>query len=211
MCGRIAQTETPEELADLLGVSRGLEEVSHLGPSFNVPPSRTLPGLAAAQDGGAKWSAFEWGMLPSWGNFRRPVINARCETAHEKPMFRHAFRSRRCVIPVSAYYEWLAGPGSKQPYCIRPVGGSPMLLAGLYTGRQCVIMTRAARPDIAHIHDRMPVAVSRPLLEVWLQEYEAASAAFAEADQMELEFFRVTRRVGSPRFNSPQCLDPAGG
>ena len=209
MCGRIAQTETPEELADLLGVSRGLEEVSHLGPSFNVPPSKILPGLTLDLDGGAKWAAFEWGMLPSWGNFRRPVINARCETAHEKPMFRHAFRSRRCVIPVSAYYEWLTGSGGKQPYCIRPADGSPMLLAALYTGGQCVILTRAARPDIAHIHDRMPVAVSR--LEVWLHELKAAVAAFAEADRMELEFFPVTRRMGNPRINGPQCLDPAGG
>lgn len=208
MCGRIAQTETPAELADLLGVDSGLERVNHLRPSFNIPPSRVLPALAGACDGGIQWSAFEWGMQPSWSNLRRPVINARCETAHEKAMFRQATHSRRCVIPATAYYEWRIGPHGKQPYCIRPTDGTQMLLAGLYTGMQCVIMTRAARHDLAHIHDRMPVAITRPLVDAWLHEYEAAPAAFAAADQIELDFFPVSRRVGNPRFNSPQCLEP---
>ena len=208
MCGRIAQTETPEELAELLGVELGLDQVSHLSPSFNVPPSRTLPALTAAKQGSVQWSALEWGMLPSWANFRRPVINVRCETAHLKPMFKHSFRSRRCVIPAAAYYEWLAGPGGKQPYCIRRGNNLPLLLAGLYTGGQCVIMTREARTDIAHIHDRMPVMITQSMVEVWLHEFDAALAAFNEANTLEIEFYPVSRRVGSPQFNGSQCLEP---
>ena len=208
MCGRIAQTETPEELAELLGVHTGLDQISDLRPSFNVPPSRMLPGLVTAPGGGLQWTALEWGMLPSWSKFKRPVINARCETAHAKPMFKHAFRSRRCVLPATAYYEWLSGPGGKQPYCIRMTTRIPLLLAGLHQGGQCVIMTREARPDIAHIHDRMPVALDRSMVELWLDQYDAAQAVFREADNMDLEFYPVTRRMGHFKFNDPSCLAP---
>ena len=208
MCGRIAQTETPEELAELLGVDLSLKEVQHLTPSFNVPPSRTLPSLIAANERQVQWSSLEWGMLPSWASFRRPVINARCETVHEKAMFKHALQSRRCVIPAAAYFEWKVGSQGKQPYCIRRANGEPLLLAGLYTSGQCVIITRTAREDIAHIHDRMPVAIERSYIEPWLLEPKAASATFSVADQIDFDFYPVTKRIGSPRFDDPQCLEP---
>ena len=207
MCGRLAQTRTPDELAELLGVMVGLNAISVIHAAYNVPPTSILASLVATGKYRVQWVPLQWGMVSSRAKNRRPVINARSETVHKKPMFRYSFRSRRCVIPVTAYYEWLSGATGKQPYCIRMASGEPLLLAGLYSGNQCVILTRAARDDIAYIHDRMPVAIPRMLIEQYLHEQNAAYAAFEAAESLHLQVYPVTPRVGNPRYNTPSCLE----
>ncbi len=208
MCGRIAQIDTPDELAELMGITDGLESLDHVQTAYNVPPSSKLASLVAGAERGIKWVPLEWGMRPSWMKSKRAMINARCETVNQRPMFKRSFASRRCVIPATAYYEWLLGPRGKQPYCIRTSSREPLLLAGLYAGGQCVILTRAARDDLAFIHDRMPVAMPREWISPYLQDLTAAFASFTAADALDLVYYPVTRRVGSPRFNTPECLEP---
>ncbi len=203
MCGRIAQTHTPEELTELLGVTEGSSRLGGLEPSYNVPPSLELPALVSSEAGTA-WECFVWGMAPSWKG--RPVINARSETVAEKPFFRRSFRERRCVVPVTAYYEWKA---RGEPWCIRPAGPKPLLLAGLYARGACVVLTRAAREDLAEIHHRMPVAMPHDLVEPWLEDERAAPHVFEATLSLRLRAYRVARSVGSPRFNTPACLEPA--
>lgn len=208
MCGRIAQTQTPEELAELLGVQMGINTLADVTPSYNVAPSSEIIALCLSAYGDEMWTTLQWGMLPHWARFKRPVINARMETVGSKPMFRNSFLKRRCVIPVTAYYEWLSTPTGKQPYCIRLENDVPLQLAGLYLDNQCVILTRPAQDDIAFIHHRMPVILGSEMIREYLSTMEFAIDAIELHSNTRLQTYPVNRRVGSPRYNSPDCLNP---
>ncbi len=201
MCGRIAQAHTPDELTELLGFTEGADNLREVRASFNLPPSQLMPALVPFSTAAA-WRSFVWGIEPKWKG--RSVINARSETVAEKPFFRRSFQERRCVLPATAYYEWRA---RGEPWCIRPKANEPLLLAGIHCGGQCVVLTRAARPDLAFIHDRMPVAMPSDLLLPWLHDEESAPHVFAAALEVPLHAYRVSSSVGSPRFNTPACLE----
>jgi putative SOS response-associated peptidase YedK len=115
----------------------------------------------------------EWGLLPHWSRARdraqRP-INARAETIAISGLFQEAFARRRAIVPASAFYEWKAIEGGKQPYAIARVDGQPMAFAGLWEAlrqpggailRTFAIITTDASPDIVGLHDRMPVILER--------------------------------------------------
>ncbi len=136
------------------------------------------------------------------------MINARSETVRDKPLFKRAIRHRRCVIVSTAYYEWLPTSNGKQPYCIRAVDHGPLLMAGIYENATCAIMTRAARSDLQHIHDRMPVLLPRVLVDHYIAEFAVTQAAIDAAELLPLCSYPVTHRVGSPRFSGPECMTP---
>ena len=112
--------------------------------------------------------AMEWGFELEG----RRVINARSETAGEKPLFRESMASRRCLIPMSAYFEWESRGKEKIKYRITPQGNGPHCLAGLYRfeekGPVFTVLTREAAPEIAFIHPRMPVILPYAAREDWL-------------------------------------------
>ena len=209
MCGRIAQAHTADELQRLLGITVGAESLSRVRVAFNVPPTAVLPALTAGEHQ-LEWSALRWGLRPSWMRKGRPVINARCETVREKPMFKRAVRHRRCVVVATAYYEWLPTSAGKQPFCIRAPDRAPLLMAGIFENESCVIMTRAARGDLAYIHDRMPVLLPPSLVGPYVTDYGALGAAIEAAHGLALDAYKVTRRVGNPRFDEPSCMEPIG-
>lgn len=208
MCGRIVQSDTSEDLVALTGIKRGADCLFDAEPSYNVAPGSRITGLRINGPRGAEWDTFMWGILPAWSKGKHPVINARLETVTQKPMFRNAFQSRRSVIPVTAYYEWQSVSGSKQPYCIRTRNRFPLLLAGLYTENECVIITRTARSDISFIHDRMPVILNLEMAVIYLHRADMAYEIIAEENPLELDIYPVTKKIGNPTFNDPQCLTP---
>ena len=208
MCGRIAQTQSPEELAELFGVQLGVDILADVTPSYNVAPSSEIITLCLSAYGEEMWTSLQWGMLPHWSKFKRPVINARMETVGSKPMFRNSFSKRRCVIPATAYYEWLSSPEGKQPYCFRLENDVPLVLAGLYLDNQCVILTRPAQEDIAYIHNRMPVILDPEMIREYLSTLEFAFNVIESHSDTRLRTYPVNRRVGNPRYNSPDCLNP---
>ena len=112
-----------------------------------------------------------WG-FPNLMAGKQPLINARSETAAEKRTFSDAMASRRCLVPASGYYEWKSlGKNRKEKYEFTLPGRTPMYMAGIYTqGNQFAILTRAASPSVACIHDRMPVILSKTQGGVWLNE-----------------------------------------
>lgn len=115
-------------------------------------------------------------VLMKWGFSRFDgtghVINARLETASEKPMFRKAYDTQRCLLPAGYYYEWLKDGASKHKYAIGT--GAPIYMAGLYRYEEneqlpvFVILTRPAAAGISFIHDRMPVIVPDTIRQKWL-------------------------------------------
>ena len=208
MCGRIVQSFDSERVGEFLKIQQGVESIVSAKPSYNIAPGSRIYALQLNEHRDKAWVTFKWGMLPAWAKMKRPVINARAETVTQKPMFRNAFRTRRSVIPVTAYYEWQAMPGRKQPYCIRSKNGFPLLLAGLYTENECVILTRSAQRDISFIHDRMPVVVNPDMMDAYLSQPDVACEVIGQDDLLDLEVYPVTKKIGNPAFNHSVCLNP---
>ena len=160
MCGRITQTPKLETLVAKYSVRKYPE--LDLTPHHNGAPGQDF--LAVQEQGGERMlEALRWGYIPGWAANKpgaKRLINARCETVHEKPSFRAGFRERRCVIPVNGWFEWRPENGEKQPYWIRPEGVDVFSLAGIWEPGSgtpgsigtFVILTMAAAPAIADIH-----------------------------------------------------------
>ncbi|GAA1002421.1 SOS response-associated peptidase [Streptomyces thermogriseus] len=162
MCGRYAASRGAEDLAKIFGIEKwDPEEV--LTPDYNVAPTKEVPvvldrplkGADAAAAGPSaagrpvrQLRKLRWGLVPSWAKSPEGaarMINARAETVHEKPSYRRAFASRRCILPADGYYEWVTGPQErelevegkrkrprKQPYFVTQADGSVLAMAGLY-------------------------------------------------------------------------------
>ena len=135
----------------------------------DVLPTDTAAVIASSRRLTPGVFAMRWGFSGAGG---APVINARSETAHERPMFAQSMESRRCLIPAGWYYEWERRGRERVRYAIRPEEAGLMYMAGLYrltpVGAQFTILTRGAAPDIAFIHPRMPVILPRDALADWI-------------------------------------------
>ena len=117
------------------------------------------------------------------------MINARSETAHEKPAFRDALRSRRCIIPADGFYEWVRTAKAKQPYCFEVNDGELFAFAGLRDGwkdpngnwlKTCSILTTTPNAVTSAIHDRMPVILDPDTYELWLHPGMTGVSAASE-------------------------------
>ena len=216
MCGRYALTTPPDVLAALFELTK----LPALKPRYNIAPTQSVPIVRDGPDGGREMTVVRWGLIPSWAKdpaISGRMINARSETASEKPAFRAAFRHRRCIVPADGFYEWRKLDGGKQPYYIGRADGRPMALAGLWESwtnhenagemiESCAILTTSANETISELHDRMPVILEPESIAAWLNPAAEGTAALAEllepAAAGVLEFFPVSRRVNSPR----QCM-----
>lgn len=183
MCGRFTLTATPEEVEALFA----LLDLEKFPPRYNIAPTQPILMVVAGppREQGSnlpdrQWLLVRWGLIPRWAKDPKAMpflINARAETAIEKPAFRAAMRHRRALIPASGFYEWRREGKAKQPFLIRPRGGGLVAFAGLMetwaepggsevdTG---AILTVAASADITDIHDRMPLVIARENHARWL-------------------------------------------
>ena len=145
-----------------------------------VAPTSVVPVLAPNRAGEQTVFPMQWGYtLPATGDRKPPlIINARSETAADKPLFRDSWTSRRCVIPATAYFEWEhrmgfdGKPKIGQKYRIAPAAGQRTFLAGLYRLEdglpRFVILTRAPSEDLFAIHDRMPMMLPESDVAGWI-------------------------------------------
>jgi len=168
-----------------------------------------------------------WGLIPSW--VKNPaefatLINARAETAFEKPSFRAALRHRRCLVPTDGFYEWTGDKGAKQPHLIRKRGGGLFALAGVWEhwigadGSEIdtmAILTVGANSTMRAIHDRMPAIVPPEAFDLWLDtrsgSADIAPAILQPAPAGLLEIVPVSRRLNNPRNEGPELLLPQSG
>jgi putative SOS response-associated peptidase YedK len=119
---------------------RADEQLALFEPRYNIAPTQDVVVVRSDAGGGRRTaSMMRWGLLPSWSKgvaSGAPMINARSETLAEKPAFRSAFRSRRCLIPADGFYEWQqsasGAKGKKQPFWIHRPDGGPFAFAGLW-------------------------------------------------------------------------------
>jgi putative SOS response-associated peptidase YedK len=225
MCGRYSLAHTRQEIEDLFEVSIPAE----YAPRYNIAP--TQPVLIVRENphtrNGLEAVHVVWGLIPPWADDPRigsKMINARCETAAEKPSFRHALRRRRCVVPVSGFYEWQAvAGGRKQPYFIKAADGKPLALGGMWemwdgpNGEQiesCTILTTCANDMLKSMHDRMPVILPIDRTPMWLdtrnEDVRTLGSFLAPATPDALTMYPVSPLVNSVRNDSKELLEPLG-
>jgi putative SOS response-associated peptidase YedK len=221
MCGRIVLNSAPRVLAEMFH----LDVLPDLVARYNIAPMSDIPAVVRhPQSEGLALRLMRWGLVPAWAKdpgLGARMINARSETAADKPAFRDAFRSRRCVIPVDGFYEWQQRRAGKQPYFFHGRDGRPLALAGLWeswpapdgkTLETCTIMTTAANDLMKPIHHRMPVILPAKDRDLWLalgpDRREDLQALLRPCPDEILDLHPVTPRVGSPTFDEPDCVAP---
>jgi putative SOS response-associated peptidase YedK len=218
MCGRYTLATPVGRLAEEFGFDTSSKEFR---TSYNVAPTQQVPAVLA-EGGTRRLEMLRWGLIPSWADdpgIGVRMINARSETAPEKPSFRSALRKRRCLIPADGFYEWKRLNGSKQPYYFRRNGGRPFAFAGLWESwnkdgeiRSCTILTTTANDLAEEIHERMPVILPRDRYDAWLDpeaEDEELAALLEPYPGDDLEVYPVSRFVNSPGNDDPRCIEPA--
>lgn len=218
MCGRYSQTLSAAELARRFSADAPRE--LELKPRWNLAPSQQAP-VIFDDAGSRRLSMMRWGLVPSWAKDEKigyKMINARAETAAEKPSFRKAFRTMRCLVPACSFFEWKADAATKAklPVRIHRRDGAPFAMAGLWErwkapdGRELLsftILTTAANAAIAPLHDRMPVILEPEDEGRWLAQATIPAALGAE----KIAHHPVSALVNSPKNDVPACLEPLKG
>ena len=202
MCGRYASGITPTEFMLLVDAICGGGEVpGGYRPSWNIAPTQMAPVLRRS---GA--AMLRWGLVPKWWGKDSGPINARAETAASKPMFRSAYKSRRCVVALSGFYEWR--PQDKQPFYIQPAEPRPLLFAGLWEQRDeletFAILTCDANDFMQPIHHRMPVVLSDEGASHWLDHPDPS--LLVPCGNAALRAHQVSKRVGNARNNDIELI-----
>ena len=173
MCGRYRLDADQRDMEEIIrALNRREEKLGADKPvktSGDLHPGDRVPALCRGRSGGIGAFAMEWGYRMEDG---RRLINARLETAAQKPTFRDGMRSRRCLMPMSAYYEWERRGNDRVKYRISPKADGLSCLAGVYRleedGPRFAVLTMEAADELAFIHDRMPVLVPYAAREAWL-------------------------------------------
>ena len=248
MCGRYASIKAPADLADEFRAVDATDGAARA--DYNVAPTKQVVAVVQRHprdaDGEPDPDAVErtlrmvrWGLVPSWSKDPKAgarMINARSESAAEKPAFRRAVQSRRCLIPAAGWYEWQRGPqkGSaehKQPYYTHYADGSSLAMAGLWEfwkpkddpeGQYpdglvtASVLTTSAVGVLAQVHDRMPLLLPPSAWDAWLDpdagaSDEAVSSLLAPPSEeliARLELVPVSPKVNNVRNNGPELLTP---
>ncbi|GBQ27091.1 SOS response-associated peptidase [Gluconacetobacter sacchari] len=218
MCGRFANSLSLERMRQAFHIAVG--SAPDWLPSWNIAPRQ--PAAVVRRHPVSldlRLDLLLWGLVPNWAHdMGRQPINARAETVATSGMFRAAFRSRRCLVPATAYYEWQSGPSPRQPWAFARCDGKPLALAAIwesweYEGdilRSFAIVTTQANAATRPIHDRMPVIIAEQDRDTWFSAPPAiAEGLLAPAPDDTVRAWRVGPRVNNARQNGPELLIPA--
>lgn len=223
MCGRFTLFSSEESLARAFGIGG----VPELPRRYNIAPTQPVAVVRVAPERRERELALlRWGLVPSWAkdpDIGSRLINARAETAAERPAFREAFRRRRCLIPADGFYEWRGRRGGrKQPFFVRLRDGSLFGLAGLWERwrgedggvvESCTVLTTDANAVVAPIHDRMPVIVPPPSYDLWLdpavREPGLLKPLLRPYPAEEMVAYPIDERVNNPRIDEEGLITPA--
>ncbi|MBW0116765.1 SOS response-associated peptidase [Pseudonocardia abyssalis] len=243
MCGRYASIKAPTDLADEFRAVDATDGATE--PDYNVAPTKSIVTVVQRHPRDADGTPdpdvtertlrlVKWGLVPSWAKDPKAgarMINARSETAAEKPAFKRAMNARRCLIPADGWYEWQRGPDHKQPYYTRYADGSSLAMAGIWEFWKpkddpenaypdglvtASVLTTGAVGDLAQVHDRMPLLLPPSAWDAWLDpdtgadDESVAAWLVPPSDELvgSLELRPVSPLVNSVRNNGPDLLAP---
>ncbi len=227
MCGRYTLTVFQQQLAEEFE----LHELEGFQPRYNIAPTQPAPIVrVAGETAGRELTMCRWGLIPHWAkdpSIGNRMINARAETATEKPAFRNSMKRQRCLVPCSGFYEWKvldpsAKKPAKQPYYIRRRDERVFAFAGLWDrwrsseGEEIssfTILTTEPNELMRDLHDRMPVIIPRGQYGHWLdpetQNAVHVASFLTPYPSDELCAYPVSTRVNNPRFDDPSCIQVA--
>ena len=218
MCGRFTQHLSWAELHRLAGL---IGQPRNLAPRYNIAPTTPIEVIRPS-DAGDELLPMRWGLVPPW--WSKPLsdlpstFNARAETVADKSMFQAAFRTRRCIIPASGFYEWTGEPGHKTPHYFTSPSAEPLALAGLWEhwrspeGRDVLSATIIVGPAnewMQRIHDRMPIILDWRDADDWLASHHPARL-LRPAPEDALREWTVSRRVNHAGVgdDDPALIEP---
>lgn len=216
MCGRFAVSITKSDIEKLLPKA----EPKSVAPNYNVAPTQNVPVIKDSNPN--EISYLKWGLIPVWAKDRTiasKLINARSETANEKPSFRSAFKKRRCLFLATGYYEWKKVGKEKFPYYIG-FDNKPFLMAGLWERwtdksngeiiETSTILTCDPNEFTKDVHHRMPVILKDKEVENWLDpesNQEKLQSFMKPCDPDGMTAWEVSKEVNSPRNNYPKLIE----
>ncbi len=222
MCGRFNITADP--LARLIMDLVGLEYIGQT--NLNLAPTETVHVIRIDADGQPELVPMRWWLTPFWAkelSAKYSMFNAKAETAHKSAAFKEPYQKRRCVVPISGFYEWCRENNQKVPYFIVPQDQDGLLLAGLWDRwynkeadeelLSFTILTTAANDALKFVHRRQPVMLSMEEATRWLD----ASLSTGELEHLftsrlpvGLEAIPVSTHVNNARNKDERCVQPIG-
>ena len=218
MCGRFALIVDASVLADVFDVDPPRE----LQPRFNIAPTQTIPIVRSGKERPRELALVRWGLVPSWAKDEKigaRMINARGETVAEKPSFRSAVKTRRCLIPADGFYEWVRTGEAKQPHFVHFGDARPFAFAGLWERwhkepgeplETCTIITTTPNELLTDLHHRMPVILPPDRYGEWLDPRplvpERLQNLLVPHPAEGMEAYPVSTYVNKPVNDSPECI-----
>ena len=217
MCGRASLTASPEELEEAFG----LEAAPTVSPRYNIAPSEPMLIVRAGAAGEGEAAQVRWGLVRPGSEYAKAPINLPIEHAARGAM-RRTLRERRCIIPLTGFYEWKRAGKARQPYNVKRKDGRVFGVAGLWDRLEgedgndlesCLILTTGANGVVRSIHDRMPVILDPESYSRWLalpaRGGPELMAAFQHLSEDLLETYPVSSLVNRAGVEDPRCLEPA--
>jgi putative SOS response-associated peptidase YedK len=227
MCGRAYQTYTDEEL-EIRYLNRKPFKFPWLQKNYNLAPTQLSP-VVLMKEGERTIEPFRFGLVPNWADSvaaaaKYSLINAKSEEIDTKRSYARPFLTQRCIVPVSGFYEWKAGPARspKQPFAIHLKNEPIISLAGIYEhwtdhkSGECVdsfsIVTTKTNSIMAFLHERMPCILRAGEEELWLDpelhDPVKLKSILRSYPSDEMVVYPVSSAVGSVKNNGPELLSP---
>jgi putative SOS response-associated peptidase YedK len=234
MCGRFVLKAERDEIEREFAVRSETESTAAAHETtdfhsarYNIAPSQIVAAIRQFETERIV-SGLKWGLVPGWAKDAgkiKEMINARAETLTEKPMFRNAFRARRCIVPASGFYEWQkpagGGKGAKQPFYFylkdKPVFGFAALWeerTDTETGEaleSCAIITTEANATLTPVHDRMPVILKPEDYDAWLDPKEMDAERLQKLlkpyPSYEMNSHAVSKQVNNAGYDSAELIN----
>lgn len=219
MCGRFVRSSSVHVISKEFGLE---EDSPELEPGYNIAPAQDIAMII--NDGVRRMIMCRWGFLPPWTKdftAARRMINARSETAADKPSFRSAFRKSRGLIVADGFYEWRKSGKTKSPVYIHLRSGKPFGMAGLFSSitspegekiGTCAIMTTEANLLVRRVHNRMPVILRKETADLWLDpdvsDRETLLPILKPYSSDEMVAYDVSPAVNAPGNDSPDNIRP---
>lgn len=219
MCGRYLITSAPDAIRNLFRYP----EQPNFPARYNIAPTQPVP-IVRMTDGGRQFALVRWGLIPSWVKDPKTftlLINARGESANEKPAFKNAMKRRRCLFPADGFYEWKEIGGRRKAFLAHPAAEGPVAFAGLYetwvgpNGEEvdtAAIITTQANSALSAVHHRAPVIVPPAQFDFWLDcrnvDERSAAELFVPAPEGTWAVREVSPAVNKVANDSPALLEP---
>jgi putative SOS response-associated peptidase YedK len=219
MCGRYRLSRRKQIIEEYFDASDWQDDWS---PRYNIAPTQPVPVIRQhPKETIRHLSLMKWGLLPHWAkdaSGAARTINARSETAAEKPAFRDPLKFRRCLIPGDGFYEWKRTGTSKQPFCFEVNDGELFAFAGLWDGwkdaegqwvKTCSILTTVPNALTATVHDRMPVILDRESYDLWLDpgmtNVQVISELLKPYDARLMRSYPISTRINHVANDDEEC------